>query len=496
MLSLKKALDSRIESDVQEIASLLSLEPLVTHQLLTHFQWKEEKLKSSFFSNRAKTLTTIGYAEPEAKGTKKGKFSDSDCPVCFDTLEETNSLALPCGHRYCIPCWKDHLQSKVSNNTMLSAACPKSGCGMKVYARLWKDLLGDKAFGRWMDAARESYLLARLKDSKPCPFVGCTCITAWHSDVNVPVQCICGMRFCYECQDAMRGDHAPASCKDTDAWMSKFKSEADNVLWMKVHCKPCPKCRVQVEKNGGCNHHTCAKCRHEYCWLCLGDWRGHTKCERVDKDRDTDINNAKNELERYDRYLHRWTTHKKAGDIARADLQNLEALESYYSDSFEIRTQDADFLKPTLTTLMLGRSMLSWSYVREYYTHANKKLSVIERNLWDHDLGEMEMHVDRLQEKYEDGKKLEAGQVKAFLAWKESVVNLTRIAEKFFNAFCEGVLKGNLGGTGKSELELLYAVQLEELEKMGFNRSTAQLIELLEKHKGDLTRVVNILIAQ
>lgn len=58
---------------------------------------------------------------------------------------------------------------------------------------------------------------------------------AWHSTVNIPVQCVCGQRFCYTCQDAARGDHAPASCADTDAWMSKFKSEADNMMWMKVH---------------------------------------------------------------------------------------------------------------------------------------------------------------------------------------------------------------------------------------------------------------------
>ncbi|MFH1832351.1 MAG: IBR domain-containing protein [bacterium] len=42
--------------------------------------------------------------------------------------------------------------------------------------------------------------------------------------------------------------------------------------------KSCPKCGNGVEKDGGCDHMTC-KCRHEFCWRCLGDRRsysGHT----------------------------------------------------------------------------------------------------------------------------------------------------------------------------------------------------------------------------
>jgi hypothetical protein len=30
----------------------------------------------------------------------------------------------------------------------------------------------------------------------------------------------------------------------------------------------CPKCRVPIEKNDGCNHMTCPKCNHYWCWSC------------------------------------------------------------------------------------------------------------------------------------------------------------------------------------------------------------------------------------
>ncbi len=38
--------------------------------------------------------------------------------------------------------------------------------------------------------------------------------------------------------------------------------------------KRCPKCKVYLDKNGGCNHFTCRACRHEFCWDCGKPWSG------------------------------------------------------------------------------------------------------------------------------------------------------------------------------------------------------------------------------
>lgn len=37
--------------------------------------------------------------------------------------------------------------------------------------------------------------------------------------------------------------------------------------------KACPKCKVNIEKTGGCDHMTCSQCRHEFYWTTLANYR-------------------------------------------------------------------------------------------------------------------------------------------------------------------------------------------------------------------------------
>eukprot|EP00493_Phyllostaurus_siculus_P024665 UN25006 len=86
------------------------------------------------------------------------------------------------------------------------------------------------------------------------------------------VECDCGYVYCCKC---LNPGHRPSPCDIADIWLQKATSEAENMQWIIAKTKKCPKCRVPIEKNQGCNHMTCQSCKHEFCWLCKGDWRDH-----------------------------------------------------------------------------------------------------------------------------------------------------------------------------------------------------------------------------
>ena len=116
------------------------------------------------------------------------------------------------------------------------------------------------------------------------------------SDLQLPQQdsvCKCGTIVCLKCKGS---GHEPLNCKMYNEWDDNLSEVLDtlNNNWKKKNTKTCPACKTDIEKNQGCMHMTCAKCRFEFCWLCLGDWKkhgsgtgGYYKCNLYTPDEDS-----------------------------------------------------------------------------------------------------------------------------------------------------------------------------------------------------------------
>jgi len=101
------------------------------------------------------------------------------------------------------------------------------------------------------------------------------------------VMCKCGLLWCWKCG---KDGHWPASCDQVKWWNDIYTKdenkvsfdsevEAASVRWLLKYTQDCPKCTSPIQKNGGCNHMSCKKCCHQYCWVCLEKWESsHYSC--------------------------------------------------------------------------------------------------------------------------------------------------------------------------------------------------------------------------
>jgi len=326
--------------------------------------------------------------------------------------------------------------------------------------------------------------------SKFCPSPNCHNSILTIKEGANSVECKCGFRFCYECADYDIGDHAPTGCEEMVQWLRKASDESENLTWMMANTKKCPQCHSHIEKNGGCMHMTCRKCRHEFCWLCFGNWSGHSSCNKTEEVQklEAEAEKNKNELEHYMFFFHRYDAHFKAMRVAESQNKKVEDRTALFMNLFGMRAQDMKFLEEATRQVYNNRNMLKNSYVYSYNI-GNKKILPAEKNLFEYLQNDLERHTDTLSELLETN--VEESGYNNFLEWKENVTNYTRVCEKFLDNFIEGATTNSLlhpDGEFLSENERLYFEHLESLRLMGVEKDVA--LPLLEKYQGNVQSVI------
>ena len=99
----------------------------------------------------------------------------------------------------------------------------------------------------------------------------------------------CSGRTCIQCDTVW---HTNLTCEQYQRQRAeeaerKARSEEEQAAteYVSAHAKTCPKCQAPGEKVSGCDHMTCPRCKHEYCWKCFADYKeiraksnaGHTE---------------------------------------------------------------------------------------------------------------------------------------------------------------------------------------------------------------------------
>jgi ariadne-1 len=402
--------DIQREQDAQiaEVATLLEQPHESTAILLRFGRWKKERLIEQYLSNPEEVLDKAGLGQDVIRDPPRVEtIPNFVCEICTEDEPGLETFAMKCGHRFCVDCYRQYLSQKIRDEGEAARIkCPGEGCNKIVDSKSLDLLVTPDLTERYQELLMRTYV--DDKDNlKWCPAPECVyaveCGTKQRdlSRIVPTVQCECKHNFCFGCGYP---DHQPCPCSLVKKWTKKCADDSETANWISANTKECPKCNSTIEKNGGCNHMTCRKCRNEFCWMCMGVWSEHGtawyNCNRFEEKSGSDARDAqaksRQSLERYLHYYNRYANHEQSAKLDKDIYHKTEKKMQMLQNSSGLSWIEVQFLENASHALQQCRSTLKWTYAFAYYLARNNQTIIFEDNQKD-----LEMAVENLSEMFE-----------------------------------------------------------------------------------------------
>lgn len=395
------------DRQIDDVATLIEQPHEATAILLRFGRWNREKLLDNYMDNQEKVLEQAGLGQDiRTSPPRLESIPNFMCEICCET-NPGESFAMKCGHRFCLDCYRQYLTQKIrGEGEAARIRCPGDGCNKIIDAKSLDLLVTSDLTDRYHELLMRTYV--DDKDNlKWCPAP--ECVYAIECGIKkkdlgkiVPtVTCECKHSFCFGCTLT---DHQPCPCSLVKKWLKKCEDDSETANWISANTKECPKCLSTIEKNGGCNHMTCRKCRNEFCWMCMGVWSEHGtswyNCNRFEEKSGTDARDAqaksRQSLERYLHYYNRYANHEQSAKLDKDIYHKTERKMSLLQSSSGLTWIEVQFLEEASQALQQCRQTLKWTYAFAYYLARNNQTEIFEDNQKD-----LEMAVENLSEMFE-----------------------------------------------------------------------------------------------
>ncbi|KAL2355489.1 hypothetical protein BJ546DRAFT_690698 [Cryomyces antarcticus] len=215
------------------------------------------------------------------KASKAVQRRTRDCVVCGDELP---TLSFPvkgptasCAHevKTCQGCLEQWVASELSSKGWDRIRCPECPELLQhpdVHRAAAKDV-----FEKYDRLATQS-LLAADPNFHWCLNPKCKSGQIQADNPSYPSLLACGSCRYRQCTKHQRKWHEGETCVQYDYRASGQKQRDEEAASEKRTAKTtkkCPgkNCGWNIEKKSGCDHMTCRKCRHQFCWLCLASYK-------------------------------------------------------------------------------------------------------------------------------------------------------------------------------------------------------------------------------
>ncbi|EEA23883.1 hypothetical protein TMatcc_006957 [Talaromyces marneffei ATCC 18224] len=394
-------------SRIAEVSSILGLPPESAGILLRFARWNREKLIESYMDRPEEILEEAGLGHSFEANPKTEVVPGFMCEICCEDGDDLQTYAMRCGHRFCVDCFRHYLSQKIKEEGEAARIqCPQDHCHRIVDSKSLNLLVTDDLKDRYKTLLTRTYV--DDKDNlKWCPAPNCEfaidCgVKARDLNKIVPtVHCACKHSFCFGCG---LNDHQPPPCSLVKMWLKKCEDDSETANWISANTKECPKCLSTIEKNGGCNHMTCRKCKHEFCWMCMGLWSEHGtswyNCNRYTEKSGSDARDAqarsRASLERYLHYYNRYANHEQSAKLDKDLYLKTEKKMTSLQSQSGMSWIEVQFLDTASQALQQCRQTLKWTYAFAYYLARNNLTEIFEDNQKD-----LEMAVESLSEMFE-----------------------------------------------------------------------------------------------
>ncbi|KIM83428.1 hypothetical protein PILCRDRAFT_783776 [Piloderma croceum F 1598] len=398
------AVEKLMQADIEHISGIFGVDENTASLLLRYMNWNKERLIEKYMDNAASVTSSAGISplEPptsQSQAPIRSSIEAFVCPICFDD-SQTKTLCLSCDHTFCASCWIAYATSKIRDDQEMAIRCMAEGCSLVAPDLFVRSILEEDTT-TW-DRFRElviRHFVASNPNLKYCPYPSCThtvsCPSASSKSslATVVPTVACGAsathKFCFGCP--IDGDHRPVICGVAKMWLKKCRDDSETANWIKSNTKECSKCQSTIEKNGGCNHMTCKKCKHEFCWVCMGPWIEHGtawySCNRYDEKDGVDARDAQSKsrasLERYLHYYNRWANHEQSAKLSIELYSKTEKKMEEMQITSDLTWIEVQFMKKAVDEVEKCRMTLKWTYAMAYYLDKGNEKELFEDNQRD-----------------------------------------------------------------------------------------------------------------
>ncbi|XP_068603387.1 ankyrin repeat and IBR domain-containing protein 1-like [Brachionichthys hirsutus] len=351
---------------------------------------------------------TLTLTSPTDSCLTPGEEGLSMCGICLCSISVfEDPVDVSCGHEFCRACWEGFLNVKIQEGDAHNIFCPAYECYQLVPVHVIESVVSKemdqrylqfdiKAFVennpaiRWCPAARCE---RAVRLTRPGP--GDSDPQSFPLLPSPAVDCGKGHLFCWEC---LGEAHEPCDCRMWRNWLQKVTEmkpeelagvseayeDAANCLWLLTNAKPCANCKSPIQKNEGCNHMQCAKCKYDFCWICLEEWKKHSsstggyyRCTRYEviqqleeqsKEMTVEAEKKHRSFQELDRFMHYYTrfkNHEHGYELEQKLLKTAKEKMEQLSRAFICRegtAPDTRFIEDGVCELLKTRRVLKCSY--------------------------------------------------------------------------------------------------------------------------------------